>query len=90
MLKFLNLCKFSRGFICSKNFSRNSQGLCFVFLKSPILGTKKEILKLILSDCKKLFGGEVSLKIAAGKLVQWCCTPQPYGLAVKRLLAFPR
>ena len=23
-----------------------------VFLKSPILGTKKEILKLILSDCK--------------------------------------
>ena len=26
----------------------------------------------------------------AGKLVRWRCTPQPYGLAVQRLLAFPR
>ena len=54
------------------------------------LKKKLKNLKLILSDCKKLFGGGVSLKIVAGKLVRWRCTPQPYGLAVQRLLAFPR
>ena len=65
-------------FIYTKNIIPNEM---FLYNKDLSYGiSRQSLLDFMNSDCQ----------IAAGKLVRWRCTPQPYGLAVQRLLAFPR